>query len=176
MRNALVAIAATAITLAAGPAMASPPAVGDPAPGFQLLDQKGEAHRLEDYAGKWVVMYFYPKADTPGCTTEACAFRDNIFAFRAVGAEIIGISLDDVSSQKEFAEKYSLPFTLLSDADGKVAESYGVLRNLGVMKMAKRETFIIAPDGTIARHYDDVDPDEHSAEVLADLKTLVPAS
>ncbi|MEJ2515132.1 MAG: peroxiredoxin [Gammaproteobacteria bacterium] len=174
MRNVLVALTAVAVTLAAGPAAASP-AVGDPAPGFQLLDQKGEAHRLEDYAGKWVVMYFYPKADTPGCTTEACAFRDNIFAFREMGAEIVGISLDVVSSQQEFAEKYSLPFTLLSDAEGEVAESYGVLRNLGVMKMAKRETFIIAPDGTIARHYDDVDPDEHSAEVLADLKTLVPA-
>ena len=151
--------------------MAAPP-VGDPAPGFELLDQEGKTRRLEDYSGKWVVLYFYPKADTPGCTTESCAFRDNIFAFRAVGAEIVGISLDDVGSQKEFSEKYSLPFPLLSDAEGRVAESYGVLRNFGLMKVASRQTFVIAPDGTIARHYDDVDPDEHSAEVLADLKVL----
>ena len=170
MRQSLIAFAAAA--LVAVPALAAP-TVGGPAPAFELLDQEGNTRRLEDYSGKWVVLYFYPKADTPGCTTESCAFRDNIFAFRAIGAEIVGISLDDVSSQKEFAEKYSLPFPLLSDAKGTVAESYGVLRNFAVMKMASRETFIIAPDGTIARHYEDVDPDEHSAEVLADLKTLV---
>ena len=170
MKHALFALAAA--LLAVSPAAASPP-VGAPAPAFELLDQKGETHRLEDYSGKWVVLYFYPKADTPGCTTEACAFRDNIFAFRKMGAEIVGISLDDVSSQQEFAEKYSLPFTLLSDAEGTVAEAYGVLRNFGVMKVAKRETFIIAPDGSVARHYDDVDPDSHSAEVLGDLEALI---
>jgi peroxiredoxin Q/BCP len=147
--------------------------VGDKAPAFALSGQDGKKVSLSDFKGKNVLLYFYPKADTPGCTTESCAFRDNIFAFRAIGAEIVGISLDDVSSQKEFAEKYSLPFPLLSDAQGTVAESYGVLRNFAVMKMASRETFIIAPDGTIARHYEDVDPDEHSAEVLADLKTLI---
>ena len=170
MRQSLIAFAAAA--LVAVPALAAP-TVGGPAPAFELLDQEGNTRRLEDYSGKWVVLYFYPKADTPGCTTESCAFRDNIFAFRAIGAEIVGISLDDVGSQKEFAEKYSLPFPLLSDAQGTVAESYGVLRNFAVIKMASRETFIIAPDGTIARHYEDVDPDEHSAEVLADLKALV---
>lgn len=170
MRQSLIAFAAA--VLVAVPALAAP-AVGGPAPGFELLDQEGNTRKLEDYAGKWVVLYFYPKADTPGCTTESCAFRDNIFAFRAVGAEIVGISLDDVGSQKEFAEKYSLPFPLLSDAQGTVAESYGVLRNFGIMKLASRQTFIIAPDGTIARHYDDVDPDEHSAEVLTDLKSLI---
>lgn len=173
MKQALLAIAAA--VLVAAPAHAAAPVVGDPAPAFELLDQEGQTRRLGDYSGKWVVIYFYPKADTPGCTTESCAFRDNIFAFRGKGAEILGISLDDVSSQKEFAEKYSLPFPLLSDAKGEVAEAYGVLRNLGVMKLAKRETFIIAPDGTIARHYDDVDPDTHSAEVLEDLDSLIPA-
>jgi peroxiredoxin Q/BCP len=172
MKKALLAFAAA--VLVAPAAHAAAPAVGDPAPAFELLDQEGKTHRLEDYAGKWVVVYFYPRADTPGCTTEACAFRDNIFAFRGKGAEIVGISLDEVSSQKEFAEKYSLPFPLLSDAKGEVAEAYGVLRNLGLMKLAKRETFIIAPDGTIARHYDDVDPDSHSAEVLGDLDSLMP--
>ena len=169
MKQLLIAFAA-AVVLAA-PALATPP-VGGPAPGFELFDQEGQTRRLSDYSGKWVVLYFYPKADTPGCTTESCAFRDNIFAFRAVGAEILGISLDDVGSQKEFSEKYSLPFPLLSDAEGTVAESYGVLRNFGLMKLASRQTFVIAPDGTIARHYEDVDPDEHSAEVLADLKAL----
>jgi peroxiredoxin Q/BCP len=172
MKKALLAFAAA--VLVASAAHAAAPAVGDPAPAFELLDQEGKTHRLEDYAGKWVVVYFYPRADTPGCTTEACAFRDNIFAFRGKGAEIVGISLDEVSSQKEFAEKYSLPFPLLSDAKGEVAEAYGVLRNLGLMKLAKRETFIIAPDGTIARHYDDVDPDSHSAEVREDLDSLMP--
>jgi peroxiredoxin Q/BCP len=153
-------------------AMAAQPAVGEAAPGFSLPDQKGEMHSLSDYSGKWLVVYFYPKDDTPGCTTEACNFRDNIFAFRKLGAEILGISVDDVESHQAFAEKHGLPFTLLADEGGQVAESYGVLRNLGVMKIANRETFVIAPDGTIARHYEDVDPDEHSAQVLADLETL----
>jgi peroxiredoxin Q/BCP len=161
-----------AAALLAPVATAAQPAVGQAAPGFSLPDQKGEMHNLSDYSGKWLVVYFYPKDDTPGCTTEACNFRDNIFAFRKLGAEILGISVDDVESHQAFAEKHGLPFTLLADDGGQVAESYGVLRNLGVMKIANRETFVIAPDGTIARHYEDVDPDEHSAQVLADLETL----
>lgn len=169
MRQFLLALAATTLAL---PALAAPE-VGGPAPAFELPDQQGDMHRLGDYAGQWVVLYFYPKADTPGCTTEACAFRDDIFAFKKLGAKIVGISLDEVKSQKDFAEKYSLPFTLLSDPDGTVAEAYGVLSNWGVMKFAKRETFIIAPDGTIARHYQDVDPDTHSTQILKDLKSLM---
>jgi peroxiredoxin Q/BCP len=148
-------------------------AVGGPAPDFRLMDQSGDWHTLEDYRGKWVALYFYPKADTPGCTTEACNFRDNIFAFREMGAEIVGVSLDDVEDQKAFAEKYSLPFTLLADTEGEVAESYGVLRNYGVMKLASRESFLIDPEGRIAKHYAKVDPDTHSEEVMADLKTLM---
>ncbi len=148
-------------------------AVGAPAPDFRLMDQGGEWHTLEDYRGKWVALYFYPKADTPGCTTEACNFRDNIFAFKEMGAEIVGVSLDDVEDQKAFAEKYSLPFTLLADSKGEVAESYGVLRNYGVMKLASRESFLIDPEGRIAKHYSKVDPDTHSKEVIADLQALM---
>tara|TARA_R110000782_G_scaffold204301_2_gene292838 strand:+ start:1540 stop:2094 length:555 start_codon:yes stop_codon:yes gene_type:complete len=148
------------------------PAVGDPAPEFELADQDGNLHSLEDYRNQWVVLYFYPKDQTPGCTTEACEFRDNIFAFRDLGAQILGVSLDDVDSHKEFAEEYSLPFPLLADTEGDTASAYGVKTRMFGMTVAKRQTFIIAPDGAIAKHYETVKPDVHSAEVLADLETL----
>jgi thioredoxin-dependent peroxiredoxin len=157
--------------LAAAPLLASPP-VGAPAPEFELPDQQGEIRRLSDYGGKWLVLYFYPKDDTPGCTTQACEFRDNIFAFRRLGAEIVGISVDNVDSHRAFAQKHGLPFTLLADEGGAVASEYGVLRNFGVAKLARRETFLISPDGSIARHYEQVDVDRHSAEVLADIEAL----
>ena len=157
--------------LAQTPAQASPPA-GEPAPGFELPDQKGELRRLGDYSGKWLVLYFYPKDDTPGCTTQACEFRDNIFAFRRLGAEIVGISLDDVESHMAFADKHSLPFTLLADEGGVVAREYGVLRNFGVVKLASRQTFLISPDGRVARHYEKVDVNSHSEEVLRDIAAL----
>lgn len=172
-RYALGALAAPLLALgfSAG-ALADGPAVGSAAPDFRLQDQKGDWHTLEQYRGKWVALYFYPKDDTPGCTTEACNFRDNIFAFRERDAVILGVSLDDVESHQEFAEKYSLPFSLLSDAGGDVADRYGVVTNLGVVKFAKRQSFLIAPDGTIARHYAKVDPDTHSKEILTDLDAL----
>jgi len=147
--------------------------VGEAAPLFRLQDQKGNWHTLEQYKGKWVVLYFYPKDDTPGCTKEACAFRDNIFAFQDIGAIILGISLDDVASHEAFAKKYSLPFSLLSDADAKIATQYGVLKQMGPLKFAKRQSFIIDPVGNIARHYEKVDAEAHSVEVLADLKALM---
>lgn len=159
--------------LASGAGATEAPAVGEPAPAFRLQDQNNRWHTLDDYSGQWVVMFFYPKADTPGCTTEACAFRDDIFKFKRLGARILGVSLDDVSSQKEFADKYSLPFPLLSDASQQTARDYGVLLNLGITQMARRQTFVIGPDGQIARHYPDVDPDTHSAEVLEDLEDLI---
>jgi peroxiredoxin Q/BCP len=171
-RHTYSLLLAAALVLLAGPAAADQPAAGTAAPDFRLQDQKGDWHELSQYHGQWVALYFYPKNDTPGCTTEACNFRDNIFAFRERDAVILGVSLDDVDSHKEFAEKYSLPFSLLSDAEGEVAERYGVLRNLGIMKMAKRQSFLIGPDGVIAKHYEDVDPDTHSQEVLADLESL----
>ena len=174
IRTLLIALAAPALLLA-GVAQASP-ATGSAAPSFELRDQAGETHRLEDYRGKWLVLYFYPKDDTPGCTTQACEFRDNIFAFRRLGAEIVGISLDDVESHRAFAEKHGLPFTLLADEDGAVAREYGVLKNFGVVKLASRQTFLISPDGTVARHYEKVDVDAHSAEVLGDIEALAAGS
>jgi peroxiredoxin Q/BCP len=155
--------------------VAAAPALGDAAPDFRLQDQNNQWHELADYRGQWVVLYFYPKADTPGCTTEACEFRDNIFAYEDLGAAVLGVSLDDVASQAEFAEKYSLPFPLLSDAQQDVAGKYGVLRDFGGMAVADRQTFLIDPEGRVAKHYGsgEVDPAKHSTEVLADLKSLM---
>jgi len=147
-------------------------AVGQSAPEFELADQDGQLHSLEDYRDQWVVLYFYPKDETPGCTTEACEFRDNIFAFKAINAQILGVSLDDVESHRKFAENHGLPFPLLADIEGKAADAYGVKTRMFGMKMAKRQTFLISPDGTLAKHYEKVDVEEHSAQVLADLKAL----
>ena len=149
---------------------AGAPAVGQAAPAFKLQDQAGKWHSLADYKGKWVALYFYPKDDTPGCTTQACGFRDNIFAFNKEGAVILGVSLDDVASHKEFAEKHSLPFSLLADTDKAVSKKYGVLGYAGMA--AKRETFLIDPQGKVAKHYASVDPKGNSVEVLADIKAL----
>lgn len=146
--------------------------VGDTAPEFELSDQNGQLHSLEDYRDQWVVLYFYPKDETPGCTTEACEFRDNIFAFRNINAQILGVSLDDVESHAKFAENHGLPFPLLADVEGKASEAYGVKTKMFGMTVAKRQTFLIGPDGTIAKHYEKVNPSEHSQQVLADLKEL----
>ena len=153
-----------------------PPAVGSDAPSFNLQDQNGEWHALGDYRGQWLAVYFYPRDDTPGCTTEACNFRDNIFAFKAIGAAVVGISVDDVDSHKEFSDKYKLPFTLLADEGTETAKAYGVLRDYKLVKMASRQSFLVSPDGKIAKHYDDVDPDTHTDEVLADIKVLMEKS
>jgi peroxiredoxin Q/BCP len=175
---ALLPLLATlvALVLSSGPARAASPAapkVGQPAPAFKLQDQAGKWHQLSDYKGKWVALYFYPKDDTPGCTTQACSFRDNVFAFNQEGAVILGVSVDDVTSHKQFAEKHGLPFTLLADSDKAVTRRYGVLKTyMGVMEMARRDTFIIDPQGRIAKHYESVDPEGHSAVVLADIKAL----
>ncbi len=178
MRPVIVACAALAALLIAGlclprSARANPPAVGSPAPAFSLQDQKGATHRLADYRGGWVVLYFYPKDDTPGCTTEACALRDNIFAFRKAGATILGISVDDVESHKAFAEKHSLPFTLLADPTKQTARDYGVLvKMMGLFELAQRDTFLIDPQGRIVRHWPKVDPKDHSDMVLKELLAL----
>lgn len=161
-----------ALSAASSIAFAEQPVVGMPAPEFELPDQVGQLHSLEDYRDSWIVLYFYPKDETPGCTTEACEFRDNIFAFRAVNAQILGVSFDDVESHRQFAEHYDLPFPLLADSDGKAADAYGVRTKMFGMKVAKRETFLIDPAGNIAKHYDSVAPDSHSTEVLADLEAL----
>jgi len=145
---------------------------GDKAPEFELSDQNGQLHSLEDYRDQWVVLYFYPKDETPGCTTEACEFRDNIFAYRDLNAQILGVSLDDVESHKAFAENHGLPFPLLADVDGTTATAYGVKTRMAGWEVAKRQTFIIGPDGTIAKHYEKVKPAEHAQEVLADLTAM----
>jgi peroxiredoxin Q/BCP len=162
-----------ACLVSAAAAGAAAPEVGSAAPAFHLQDQAGAWHDLNEYRGKWVVLYFYPKDDTPGCTTQACEFRDNIFAFNKVGAVILGISVDDVASHKQFAQEHRLPFTLLADSTKETAKAYGVLRSvLGLMEIAGRETFIIDPQVRIAKHYASVDPKGHSQMVLADLKAL----
>ncbi len=146
--------------------------VGAPAPEFELPDQTGQLHSLEDYRDQWVVLYFYPKDETPGCTTEACEFRDSIFEFRALNAQILGVSFDSVESHFKFAEHHELPFPLLADTEGKAAEAYGVKTRMLGMTVAKRQTFLIDPAGNIAKHYQLVEPATHSAEVLAELRDL----
>ena len=173
-----VAVATAVLLLAsAGSAAAASPAVGSMAPNFKLQDQAGTWHTLSDYRGKWVALYFYPKDDTPGCTTQACGFRDNIFAFNKEGAVILGISVDDVASHKAFAEKHGLPFTILADSDKAVTRQFGVLKTyLGVMELARRDTFIVDPQGRIAKHYESVDPNGHSQLVLEDIKAMKAAA
>jgi peroxiredoxin Q/BCP len=167
-------LALTALALVTGPVSAADaPRVGDAAPAFRLQDQAGRWHQLSDYRGKWVALYFYPKDDTPGCTTQACSFRDNVFAFDKAGAVILGVSVDDVASHEAFARKHGLPFTLLADPDKAVTRRYGVLKAyMGIVEMARRDTFIVDPRGRIAKHYESVNPEGHSAVVLADIEAL----
>ena len=172
---AVTAIAATGLYSApvlAGP----PPTVGTPAPAFKLLDQDGKAHQLADYRGKWVVLYFYPKDGTPGCTTQACTFRDNIFAFRRMGVTVLGVSVDDSTSHAEFAKTHRLPFTLLADSKKEAAKAYGVLRNYFVTEIASRQTFVIDPQGRIAKHYPEADPKDGQKVLLDDLARLQAAA
>lgn len=186
VRRRFVAVALGVLAVALPGTLAAPPAraeaaagisVGQVAPAFRLQNQNGEWITLEQQRGKWLVLYFYPKDNTPGCTTQACEFRDNIFAYRKAGAVILGISVDDLASHKKFAEEHSLPFPILADADKKTAQSYGVLyKAMGIMEVARRETFIIDPAGRIAKHYKSVNPKGHSELVLADLKTLQAAA
>ena len=146
--------------------------VGALAPSFELKDQNGETKSLKDFKGQRVVLYFYPKDDTPGCTTEAKNFRDKYLEYKALNAEIVGISLDDVSSHKDFSNAYKLPFTILADVDQEASKAYKVLGGFGPMEYAERETFIIDPKGNIVYHYSDVDPDIHAEEVFEQLKKL----
>ncbi len=155
--------------------VASSPMVGSQAPEFDLLDQNGKRQRLGDYRGKWLVLYFYPKDDTPGCTTEACNFRDDYFRIRALGGVVMGVSLDDVGSHKAFSEKYHLPFSLLADDKKQLAQAYHVLRGFGPVTYSSRQTFIIGPQGKIAKHYETVRPRQHATEIINDLKKFIAA-
>ena len=170
--SAVVFVSAAVLLISGPESQAEQVQAGDPAPDFELRDQNGQMHSIEDYRGDWVALYFYPKDDTPGCTTEACEFRDNIFAFKSADCQILGVSLDDEESHKEFSEKYDLPFPLLADTEGTTADAYGVKTRMLGMTVAKRQTFLIDPEGNIAKHYAKVDPDSHSQEVLADLEAL----
>jgi thioredoxin-dependent peroxiredoxin len=170
-RGLIVPLALLLACTAPQPARAEGEAVtGTPAPAFRLQDQHDTWISLADQKGKWLVLYFYPLDDSPGCTTEACAFRDDILAFHKLGVNVLGISVQDVASKKKFAGKFSLPFSLLADTDKSVARAYGVLSLMG---FARRETFVIDPQGRIARHYPSVDPKQHSRQLQADLKALI---
>ncbi|HWB29756.1 MAG TPA: thioredoxin-dependent thiol peroxidase [Vicinamibacterales bacterium] len=146
---------------------------GKKAPSFSLKDQSGKTHSLADYAGKSVILYFYPKDDTPGCTTETCAFRDNLPKFTTNKAVVLGASILDEASKAKFAEKYSVNFPLLADADHTVAEKYGVWQeksNYGKKYMGiVRTTYLIGPDGVVKRRWDNVKVDGHAEEVLGGL-------
>lgn len=148
----------------------------DIAPDFTLADQNGTSHTLSALRGSWVLLYFYPKDDTPGCTKQACAIRDSYPAFQELGITVFGISVDSEASHQKFAEKYDLPFTLLADTQKEVVEKYGVFGKKKFMGKeylgTSRTSFLVAPDGTIAKIYENVKPEVHAEEVLADLKKL----
>lgn len=144
--------------------------VGQPAPDFKLPDQNRKIHTLADFRGKWLALYFYVKDDTPGCTEQACKFRDDIHELSDLGAQVVGVSVDDTASHANFAKKYSLPFPLLADSKGETASRYGSLREGGAL--AKRNTFLIDPQGRIAKIYLSASTSQNSADVIADLKRL----
>lgn len=147
---------------------------GKKAPDFTLPDQDGNKVKLSDFKGRYIVLYFYPKDDTPGCTKEACSFRDTFPEFNNVDAVILGVSPDSVSSHKKFAEKYKLPFRLLADEDKKVIEKYGVWKEKSMYGKkymgVERTTFVIDPDGRIKKIFPKVKVDNHHQEVLEALK------
>lgn len=143
------------------------------APSFSLKDDAGVTHSLNDYKGKWVVLYFYPKDDTPGCTAEACSLRDARDDIAELGAEIIGVSKDDASAHDKFKAKYSLNFTLLSDPKGLVIDAYGAWgKKMFGKEGILRKTFIINPEGTIVKVYGRVTPIGHGGQVVEELKRL----
>jgi peroxiredoxin Q/BCP len=148
------------------------PSIGSNAPDFTLPSQEGVSVSVKDYRGKWVVLYFYPKDQTPGCSREAHNFQVDQPKYAERNAVVLGVSLDSVDSHKKFCAKEGLNFKLLADTDHRVTESYGSLTNLGVVKFAARHTFLIDPSGKIAKAYTSVDPLRHSSEVLADLDLL----
>lgn len=150
---------------------------GNLAADFTLLDQDGKSHTLSALRGKWVLLYFYPKDDTPGCTVEACGLRDNLPKFKRLKAKVFGVSVDSVKSHAKFAKKYGLPFTLLADEDKQVVKAYGLWGKKKFMGReymgTNRTSFLIDPDGKIAKVYENVKPEAHAQEVLADLKDLI---
>ncbi len=149
------------------------PKAGDAAPDFKLADQNGKLRARDEFRDRWLVLYFYPRDDTPGCTEQAARFRDAMRELEALGATVCGVSVDDSESHAAFARKYNLPFALLADRTGEVATRYGSLRDFGVLKFAKRNTFLIDPQGKVARVYLGVNAARNTQEVAADLKQMV---
>jgi len=138
---------------------------GQPAPDFTLPDQNGKPVTLSEQRGNWVILYFYPKDDTPGCTKEACSFRDNILAIQRLDARVFGVSVDTVSSHKKFSEKYNLNFPILADDRQVVTARYGVLTSYLGIKAARRSTVIIDPQGVIRKIFPSVKPEDHAVEI-----------
>jgi peroxiredoxin Q/BCP len=145
---------------------------GAAAPAFALPDQQGRVHRLADYQGRWLVLYFYPRDATPGCTKEACGFRDGYPLLQRLQVALLGVSTDHPASHQAFADRYRLPFPLLADVDGQVSQAYGTLFRLGPLRFSRRHSFIIDPEGRMARIYRAVSPGGHSAAVVRDLRAL----
>lgn len=152
------------------------PAVGTAAPAFTLNSQEGKAVSLSDFKGKWVVLYFYPKDFSSGCTIEAHNFQRDEAQYEQKNAAIIGVSVDTADSHQKFCTKEGLNFKLLADTDHKVSDEYGSIMNFGIKKLSARHTFIINPDGVIVKEFMDVDPSKHSTQVLADLAQLQAAA
>ncbi|OTG83903.1 peroxiredoxin [Acinetobacter sp. ANC 4648] len=144
--------------------------VGQPAPAFKLQDQNGKWHELNQYKGKWIVLYFYPKDNSPGCTQEANQFKALYPQFLKNNAVVLGVSLDDVKSHQNFSNKLGLPFPILADNNHQLANQLGIVRNLGITKIAKRETFLIDPQGIVIYHYSSVNTQTHAGQVLADIQ------
>jgi thioredoxin-dependent peroxiredoxin len=146
--------------------------VGDDAPNFTLNDAKGQTYHLSDYLGKYLILYFYPKDNTPGCTKEACHFRDDFTQLEKLNTKIVGVSLDGRESHSGFSKQYHLPFPLLTDINGNVADSYNALTNFYVIKITKRRTFLINPAGKIAKIYTGIDVSNHSQQIIDDIKLI----
>lgn len=150
--------------------------INQKAPDFKLSDQDGKIHKLSDYKGRWVLIYFYPKDDTPGCTKEACEIRDNFLNFQNLNIVVLGISTDSVESHKKFKEKYNLPFVLLSDNKKEIVKKYGVWvkkKFLGkTFEGVIRTSFLINPQGKIEKIYENVKPEKHAKEVLKDFSKI----
>ena len=146
------------------------PKAGGVAPDFSLPDQNGAMRTSGEFRGKWLVLYFYPRDDTPGCTEQAVRYRDAMREFEAAGGAVCGVSVDDSDSHAAFARKFNLPFALLADRKGETAARYGSLRDLGLMKFAKRNTFLIDPAGKVAKMYLGVNPARNTTDVVNDLK------
>jgi peroxiredoxin Q/BCP len=152
------------------------PEVGTAAPDFTLNSQEGKPVSLHDFKGRWVVLYFYPKDFTSGCTVEAHNFQRDLAQYEKLNAVIVGVSVQDADSHQKFCTKEGLSFKLLADTDDKVSESYDSIMNMAVMKLSARHTFLIDPNGVVRKVYIDVKPDVHSTEVLADLGQMEQAS